>query len=87
MTQNETARSVRLSEQRLTQVEAALRRIKTVDGPPPEWTSADWRRFATYGLAAVHEARHQRWLVEQWRELASAGSPETGAPHRCAGDP
>jgi hypothetical protein len=87
MAQNETARSIRLSEQRLTQVEASLRRIKTAEGPPPEWTSADWRRFAVQGLAAIHEARHQRWLVDQWRELASSGVPEPSAPLRRNGDP
>jgi hypothetical protein len=59
-----------MSERRLARLEARLRRMGTAEGPPPEWSPADWRELTADGLAAAAEVRHQWWLLEQWRELA-----------------
>jgi hypothetical protein len=72
MAPTDVARSVRMGAQRLARLEAQLRRIRSVQGPPPEWTSEDWSTLAEDGIAATDEVRHQRWLVEQWRDWARA---------------
>ena len=63
-------RKARVSGRRLERLEARLRRIGTTEGPPPEWMRGEWQRLVADGLAATAEVRHQRWLLEQWRELA-----------------
>jgi hypothetical protein len=64
-----------MSARRLARLEARLRRLTAAHGPPPEWTRADWDALAADGLAATGEVRHQRWLLEQWQELARGGGP------------